>query len=156
MNAEVYNLTHQFYLDYPVDIYNQILQKETRPYICFIIRTDKGYNICIPFRSNIRRTNAFLFSNTCRSAQNPSGLDYEKVILLKDDTYINTNSVAIVDNDEYIQAVSNQRRIQREVEQYIERYKKHITGEHVLHPREFERRYKYTTLKYFHDILGIS
>ena len=46
-------------------------------------------------------------------------------------------------------------RIVKEICDYIDNYKKHIDGEIVLHPKEFERRYKYSTLKYFHDVLEI-
>lgn len=49
----------------------------------------------------------------------------------------------------------NAGRIVKEICDYIDNYKKHIDGEIVLHPKEFERRYKYSTLKYFHDVLEI-
>lgn len=46
-------------------------------------------------------------------------------------------------------------RIVVDVSKYISDYCKHIKEERALAERDFARRYKYSTLPYFHDILGL-
>lgn len=46
--------------------------------------------------------------------------------------------------------------IAEKAEQYIEEYKKHISGENTLDKREFRRKYGWSTLKYFHKELEIG
>lgn len=63
---------------------------------------------------------------------------------------------AIVDTDEYAEVVTNINEIAEEVNKYIDTYISHIENKNVLHSAEFERRYRYSTLKYFHKELGIQ
>ena len=95
-----------------------------------------------------------MFKETKRSLRTRSGLDYSKLVLIKDDKYLDDKK-AIVDKDEYNETVKHMPRITREINQYIETYVLHVTGAKVIHPREYERKYQYSTLPYFRDILGI-
>ena len=70
-------------------------------------------------------------------------------------SYIETNSV-IVDNDEYTEMMVHIQRIVNDACAYVLDYINHIKGTKVLHEREFSRRYQYSTLPYFHDILSID
>lgn len=128
--------------------------KYGRPYTCLLIDTHDDYFICVPFRSSISHNTAFLFKNTQRSKKSRSGLDYTKMALIKDTGYID-NAAAIVDNDEYVETIQNIEKIVADVNKYISDYCKHINGEDKLAERDFSRRYKYSTLPYFHDILGL-
>ena len=47
-------------------------------------------------------------------------------------------------------------RIVKEVNEYIDTYVSHVHGTKTLHPIEYERRYRYSILPYFHDILKIQ
>ena len=38
---------------------------------------------------------------------------------------------------------------------YLEDYIHHVDGSRPLHPREYMRRYQYSTLPYFHDVMKI-
>ena len=49
----------------------------------------------------------------------------------------------------------NLRRIKREALKYVEDYVAHMKGLKVLSSQEFNRRYNFSTLKYFHIDLGI-
>jgi len=40
--------------------------------------------------------------------------------------------------------------------EFVEEYCKHVSGEQALNEREFQRRYRYTPLKYFHKELGLE
>ena len=138
----------------PAAQYPEIMRKNKRPHACLVIET-RLYSICVPFRSRITHNNAFLFTHTARAGRTRSGLDYGKLVLIEDETYIDTASPAIVDQDEYAAMRSNLDRIVREVVAYIEAYALHVQGTAVLPPREYARRYRYSTLPYFHPILRL-
>ena len=154
--VEIYKLSNKFYTDYPETQYPELMLKNNRPYTCLLIETKDEYFICVPFRSNITHKDAFLFKNTQRSSHTPSGLDYRKTVIIKNSEYIDSVTKAIVDDDEYKATIANIERIVNEVNEYVEKYIKHIQQTSILHPREFERHYQYSTLKYFHDILRLN
>lgn len=103
-----------------------------------------------PFRSSVAHNEAFLFKGTKRAAHTRSGLDYKKMVLIQKSLYID-DAPAVVDSDEYSMVIDNIERIVRESNPYIEDYVKHITGSAPLHQREFSRKYKFSTLPYFHE-----
>ena len=75
------------------------------------------------------------------------------MVLVKDPGYI--DGPAVVDRDEYLEALQNLFRITAGAEHYIHTYMEHISGRKILHTREYARRYACSTLPYFHDILGL-
>ncbi len=152
--ADIYQLTQEFMNDYPETRYPELMHKLGRPYSCLLVDTHCDYYICIPFRSNIHHKNAFLFRGTQRSLYSKSGLDYSKIILVNKNKYID-NKQAVVDQDEYKEVQKNLMRIVNEAVAYIDGYIGHITGTLPLHPRQFARKYQYSTLVYFHDIMKI-
>lgn len=154
--ADVYLLSQKFLQDYPQDEYPEIMQKQGRPYSCLIIDTHDDYYICLPFRSSITHKQAFLFKNTQRSQQSHSGLDYKKMVLIKDEEYFDRTVTAMVDDDEFVEAMKNLDKIASEASAYLDGYIAHITGSRSLHPREFDRRYRFSTLPYFHDVIGLD
>ena len=46
--------------------------------------------------------------------------------------------------------------IVEDVHKYVQKYVDHVLGTKVLHPREYLRRFQYSTLPYFHPELGIE
>ncbi len=131
--------------------------KDKRPYGCLLIKTHNDYYICVPFRSHIHHKNAFLFKNTERSKTDSSGLDYSKTVLIRPedyDKYLIEN--AVVDTDEYKAVRMNIYKIEKQISIYIEGYVKSVSDFENADKKSFERKYKYSTLKYFHDILGIE
>lgn len=131
--------------------------KDKRPYGCLLIKTHNDYYICVPFRSHIHHKNAFLFKNTERSKTDSSGLDYSKTVLIRPedyDKYLIEN--AVVDTDEYKVVRMNIYKIEKQISKYIEGYVKSVSDFENADKKSFERKYKYSTLKYFHDILGIE
>lgn len=153
-DAEICALTRRFYEAYPEREYPELMRKQGRPYTCLLIDTHDSYLICIPFRTSIKHNEAFLFSGTERSSRSRSGLDYKKLVLIKDNTYINRSDVQ-VDRDEYKAVVRNLRKIARQADDYISVYVDHVNASRVLHSREYKRKYEYSTLPYFHDILDL-
>lgn len=153
--TDILLLSPKFVQDYPHAQYPEIMYKCGRPYSCLLIDTHDDYYICVPFRTSISRKNAYFFSNTQRSKTSRSGLDYEKIVLIKDEAYLDHTTAAVVDQDEYKEAITNLDKIAHAATNYVDHYIAHIKGERILHPREFERKYRYSTLPYFHDIMGI-
>lgn len=152
---EVYLLSDKFIKDYPLSDYPELMYKQGRPYNCLLIDSHDGYFICIPFRSNINHPNAYMFKRTKRSKFTKSGLYYSKVLIISETAYFDSKK-AVVDDDEYTETVQNIDKIASEILIYVDKYIAHISGEKVLNNREFERKYKFSTLKYFHRELGIK
>lgn len=151
--AEVYSLSSQFYTDYPSTQYPEIATKKGRPYSCLLIEYMDDMFICIPFRSHVRHKYAYHFTNSIRSKQCQSGLDYTKVALLKNIDYLDSVHPAVVDQDEYKETIQNLPRIVQEVFKYISDYKDDLNGVQKLHPKEWQRRYGMSTLPYFDSFL---
>lgn len=153
-DCDIYLLSPKYIKDYPLAKYPELMYKQGRPYNCLLIDTHYDYFICVPYRSYINHQNAFLFKGTERSKRTKSGLDYSKLVLIKDDEYLDTKK-AIIDRDEYKETIKHLPRIVKEVEDYITTYVSHVDGTMPLHPKEYARKYQFSTLPYFHDILKI-
>lgn len=154
-DVEIRKLSPAFYAAYPNSAYPEILEKEGRPYTCLLIDTHEDYLICVPFRSNMNHREGFRFKNTRRSARTRSGLDYKKIVLIRDSAYIDSGN-PVVDSDEYRTVITNIAKIASKAAAYVEKYRNHVLGSSVLPLREFQRKYGTSTLPYFHDILGIT
>lgn len=152
---QVYLLSSKFTADYPLSSYPELMYKEGRPYTCLLIETHNGYFLCIPFRSSINHKYAYHFLSTQRSLQSRSGLDYSKTVVIRNTAYIDSEKAAIVDQDEYAEMVRNLPRITSEILEYVNSYIDHVKGIKTMHNREFNRRYAYSTLPYFNDIMGL-
>ena len=57
--------------------------------------------------------------------------------------------------DVYPEMMRNLPTIVREATDYVDTYINHVNGTAPIHPRAFARKYQYSTLPYFHDIMGI-
>ncbi len=151
--VELSLLSSRFALDYPLIRYPELLHKAGRPYTCLLIASHDDYFICIPFRTSINHKNAFLFTGTLRSRKAKSGLDYSKTVIIKDTAYLDSSAKAIVDRDEYSEMIKNISTIVKDASRYVDTYIKHVVGSSPLHPKVYARKYQYSTLPYFHDIL---
>ena len=63
---------------------------------------------------------------------------------------------AIIDKDEFKETMINLKQIKLEALAFVEDYIDHIKGIRSLHEKEFDRRYGFSPLKYFHKELGIN
>ncbi len=152
---QILRLTSEFYNKYPNPPYCEILQKRNRSYNCLLFETHYDYFVCIPFRSEITHKYAYKFKHSKRSKKHKSGLDYSKMLIIKDASYIE-NKDSIIDKDEYNEVAININKIQKDALEFLGDYIAHCNGEKLLHSEEFERRYKYSPLKYFHKELGLE
>ena len=67
-----------------------------------------------------------------------------------------TRKDEVIDKDEYNETIQNLERIKEEALLYVEKYIKQLKTKNVLTEEAFARKYKYSTLKYFHKELGIE
>ncbi len=152
---QILRLTDAFYEAYPPSFYKEILNKAQQPYNCLLLQTRCEYFICIPYRSNISHKYAFHFKESKRSQENRSGLDYSKIVIIANKEFISSDE-AVIDQDEYTETVRHIGRIRQDAERFVQDYIAHISGIHMLSEREFDRRYHYAPLKYFHKEMGID
>jgi protein AbiQ len=79
---QILKLTDSFYQHYPNPPYKEMLKKQKRAYNCLLFQTHYNYFICIPYRSEITHSNAYLFRKSNRSKKHKSGLDYTKILII--------------------------------------------------------------------------
>ena len=97
-----------------------------------------------------------MFKNSKRSKRTKSGLDYSKIVIITNSDYVGTTD-ALVDKDEYNETRDNIEYIRKDAVEYIEDYVNQKQGVAAKYDeKEFERIYKYSTLQYFHEQLGIA
>ena len=146
-DSQVYLLSPKFITDYPLSLYPELMYKLGRPYTCLLIETHDDYFLCVPFRSSINHRNAYHFTGTQRSLKSRSGLDYSKTVVIKNGDYIDSATPAIVDQDEYSEMMKNLPAIVQQVLDYVNAYIGHKNGTAPLHPREYTRRYGFSTCR---------
>ena len=152
---QILKLTPMFYNDYLNSSHTEILQKNNRAYNCLLFQTHYNFFIAVPYRSEIAHKYAYHFRYSKRSRIHKSGLDYTKIIIVGQNEYLDTKD-AVIDNDEYNETIRNFNKIKQEVLEYVEEYMNYVEGRGRISEKEFERRYKYSTLKYFHKELGLE
>ena len=151
---QILKLTSQFYSDHPDTPYHEILKKNQRAYYFLLFKSHYDYYICIPYRSEISHPYSFRFKKTQRSQKHRSGLDYTKIVIITKSEYMDTKD-ALIDKDEFNETIKHLERIKKEGMIFVEEYVQHITGSKKMDPQEFQRRYAYSPLMYFHQELGI-
>ena len=151
--VEISRLSEKFYQDYPLSLYPEILSKEARSYVCLTFKV-RDYYICIPYRSNVDHKYSYKFKYSKRSKVKKSGLDYRKIVIIRDEAYFE-KSFAIVDTDEHRETMMNIKKIVSSAEKFVDEYIKHIKAIVLLDNEEFDRRYTVSALQYFHKELGL-
>lgn len=152
---QVLNLTNQFYKDYPDPPYTEIIRKDFRPYNCLLIQSCYDYFICIPYRSHVNHKYSYRFKCSARSRRAKSGLDYTKIVIIKNPEYIGITD-AIIDADEYKETRDHIDCIKKDAQNYINDYINYILEKNTkFDQRGFQRAYGFSTLKYFHKELNI-
>lgn len=150
---QVLKLTQEFYNKYTNPPYVEIETKENRRYNCLLIQTHYDYFICVPFRSRVKHKYAYHFTKSERSKRGKSALDYSKIVIINTTDYIDKEQ-GIVDSDEYTEMMQHKDKIVRDAIRYVEDYiafKKQDLG--CISVQEYNRRYRFSTLPYFDDIL---
>ena len=151
---QVLHLTDVFYKEYTNPPYIEILKKEKRSYNCLLIQSHYDYFICIPYRTEVNHNYAYKFKRSKRSKKHKSGLDYTKIVIIADSKFIESTT-AEIDQDEYNETRDNINRIVQEATDFVDDYVELMNGKEIISSEEFKRRYQFSSLKYFHNELGI-
>ena len=154
-DVQLYKLMNKFYEAYPQENYPELLMKPNRVYNCILFEFNE-YFVCVPYRTEINHKYAYKFKRTERSKVHKSGLDFTKIVIVLNLDYIDSISAAIVDADEFKETREHIGVIQSRVCAYISDYIDYLNGYPNISKEEFNRRYKYSTLKYFHGEMGLS
>lgn len=145
---ELKSLSAQFYIDFPHREFPEILYKDARPYNCIVFETNYDYFVCVPFRTEMGHKNGYHFKNSNRSKLHSSGIDYSKMVIIKDLKYFEP-FVGIVDKDEYNEMVIHIQKIMLDVHKYLNDFINHHNGTHILESAVYRRKYQYSSLQYF-------
>ncbi len=140
-------LSNDFYKDYDKNTYEEILRKNSRPYIMFIIKID-NIDYAVPFRTNVNHKFAY-FTNPPKKC----GIDYKKAIVVTKANYLDVSKNILINQKEYINIRENEDVIIKEFKNYLKQYKKAIKKLSVKRNYEI---YKFSSLKYFHKEMGIK
>ena len=71
------------------------MKKKQRAYNCLLFETHYTYFICIPFRSEISHPYAYHLKKSKRSQKHKSGLDYSKIVIIKNKNYVGNKDAVI-------------------------------------------------------------
>lgn len=156
-NKNTYNLVFidpRFFTDHPHLIEmldpNNIPKSASRKYL-FLNITYNGNNIYIPLRTEKPDLSIGAIGFPVPSQTRPhAGLDYRKILIINDTSYISTTQCHIASAQKKI-LNDNYNRIESEVIAYINGYiKSAVKGRHKT-----DSKFKWSTLHNFHDELGI-
>lgn len=145
------HLSQKFYQDYDPDTYHEIEKKQDRPYLVMLLKIDDN-TFAIPFRTNVNHTACYKFKNSDKKEKGHSpGLDYSKAVIVNNPEYIGPN--AYINDKEYLELSEHFYFIRKQFTSYVDGYKKYITDGA---DKYIAQKYKYTTLQYYHNELGIE
>ena len=140
-------LSNKFYSDYPFTKFPEFEEKNSRPYVVFLI-TVQNHNFAIPLRTNMNHKYGYRFKNSERESRNGTGLDFTKAVLVDNSEYIGNN--ALIDRNEYLEINRKYFFIRKKFEKYVIDYKKYNTGQ----LNKFKTKaFRYSTLKYYNKEL---
>jgi len=125
----------------------EILTKPSRPYMILILEIG-SLKFAIPLRSNI--SHKFCFKTNMTDGK--KGLDYTKAVLIKDESYL-TNTYKKLSSDEFIKITDNQVKIHEQFSKFVTRY---ISACEKNDTNLLDKTYKFSTLKNYHEELGIG
>ena len=146
-------LSNTFYDRYDRSAFPEILSDRKRPYNVIIKDDLHGLYICIPFRTNVGHRNCFRLPVSIKNTK--PALDYSKVILIEDPTYIDTSNIE-VDRAQFTDVLNNISKITADITSYIRDYIDFIKGIKNISLRQFTNRYSFSTLPYFSKELGLD
>ena len=146
---EIKQLSEEFYLDYSQVKFPEILHKEDRPYIVFVIKINDN-TFAVPFRTNITHNQSYRFKNTNKQTNSHTGLDFSKAVIVNEERYLGKKT--FIDDAEYIELENKIKFIIQKFTVYVNNYIKYIKSNNT---KMIEMKYKYSSIQYFNKELGI-
>lgn len=120
---EIKQLSEKFYLDYSQLKFPEILHKEDRPYVVFVIKINDN-TFVVPFRSNITHKQSYRFRNTNKQTNSNTGLDFSKAVIVNKEEYLGNRTN--IDSAEYIELENKIKFIKQKFKVYINNYIKKV------------------------------
>ena len=121
-----------------------------------VLTKDRGYGViylpvgemifALPLRSKLNHPNGF---KTVFVGKSWNGIDYSKALIVKKED-LEREAFKTRRNDEHLKIKKNKEKIKKEFFLYLEEYITSVKAGGPMH-----RKFKFTTLKYFHEELGI-
>ena len=148
---ELHYLSPEFYNKYNTVDYPEIEHKAQRPYIVLLVKVDDN-TFALPLRTNIKHSSCYKFQYSSRPTESITGIDFSKAVIVnEEEEYI--GEAAEIDNKEYVELNDRIAFIVSKFSTYVKGYHSYVAGT----SNEYQaKKYKYTTLKYFHKELGIN
>ena len=143
-------LSADFFNKYNSAQYPEIEQKASRPYIILLVKIEDN-TFALPLRTNVRHPNCYKFKNSNRDTASVTGIDYTKAVIVNDAVYLGAE--ATIDDKEYIELNDRYFFIIKQFENYLKGYCNYVRGASNTYA---EKKYRFTTLKYFHKELGLE
>lgn len=133
------------------DAYNRLSEGRNQ-----VLTKDRGYGViylpigemifALPLRSNLNHPNGF---KTVLVGKSWNGIDYSKALIVKSDD-LEIEAFKTRTDDEYQKIKNNKEKIKKEFFKYLEEYITSVSAGKPMH-----QKFKFTTLQYFHEELGI-
>ncbi len=143
-------LSDEFYAKYNHTDYPEIENKDNRPYMVILIKIENN-TFAVPFRTNVPHNNCYKFKNSTRPTNSVTGIDYTKAVIVNESKYIGDD--ARINDKEYIELNDNYLFIIKKFRKFVTDYIEFANGKKAYYA---SKKFKFTTLKYFHKELGIS
>lgn len=153
MAGKIYSLNRlsaEFYKDYDLVGYPEMENKQNRPYMVLVVKIEKNI-FALPLRTNIRHNYGYKFKTSDRETASCTGIDYTKAVIINDQKYI--GEAASINDKEYVEIDRNAHRIIAGFRRYLNGYIRLQKNGGTPYD---QKRYRYSTLKYFHIELGLE
>lgn len=145
--VELRKLSKEFYKAYPHNEFPEMEAKLGRPYVVLLVEID-NLKFAIPLRTNIRHSYCYKFKTSDRETKSSTGIDFSKAVVISKENYLGKETD--INDKEYLELQEKAFFIINKFKKYVFDYisfKKHGGNEYIA------KRYTFSTLKYFDDIL---
>ena len=99
----------------------------------------------------MRHSNCYKFRKSNRETDSVTGIDYTKAVIVNSPNFIGAE--ATIDDKEYVELNDRYFFIIKQFESYLKGYCNYVNGYSTPYT---EKKYRFTTLKYFHKELGLE
>ena len=141
---QICKLSDDFYCDFPLSKYPELMSKTGRPYL-ILIAVVEGKTYGIPFRSNCHHRYAYKFHSSNRKTDSFTCLDFSKSVRILKNSYI--GEPATIDSEEYRDLLDKEHFVINRFKHFLAFYAK-VMKNPEKYPDDY-RRLKYSSLNYF-------
>lgn len=145
--VELRKLSNEFYKAYPHNKFPEIESKLGRPYAVLLVKIN-GVKFAIPLRTNIRHAFCYKFKTSDRKTESSTGIDFSKAVVISNESYLGEETD--INDKEYLELQEKAFFIINKFKKYVNDYiqfRKNGGNEYIA------KRYLFSTLKYFDEIL---